>query len=309
MPYLTTLFTLIFLSVSLLGQSGKLDGPSLQTLSERERQLSDLAFTMHTDSSAAARFTACKELIQELVATLKEPNSYHYPFDSLRGLAVRHSPDNRFRFFTWELHVNADEYRHYGAIQMNTPDLQLIPLFDRGTDLRENPENALLSARNWLGYTVYDIVRAENAKGQDLYFLFGYDRYGKWRRQKILDVLTFGDDGQPSFGAPVFTTYSEDDLLLPDRHRMIFYYSAEANMVLEYNAEDNSIYYENLVLLPGPNGEGPVHMPDGSYHALTPNERGMWVEMEKVYHHKYEEAPREAGKAPAGRDLFGRERN
>ncbi len=309
MRYPFVLIALMAISVSLCGQGAKLNKSALKSLAERELQLSELAYTMHTDSSAAARFTACKELIQELVTTLKQPNSYHYPFDSLRGLAVRHSPDNEFRFFTWELHVNADEYRHYGAIQMNARDLQLVPLFDRGNDLRENPENTVLTAENWLGYTVYDIVASNGAAGEKLYFLFGYDRYGKWRRQKVLDVLTFDGSRQPSFGAPIFTSYSEDGLPLPDRHRMIFYYSAEANMVLEYSADDNSIYYENLVLLPGPSGEGPVYMPDGSYHALTPDERGMWVETEKVYHHKYEEAPREAGKAPAGRDLFGRERN
>ncbi|OAV45307.1 hypothetical protein A3850_012735 [Lewinella sp. 4G2] len=290
----------------LSAQAKSLSKKAMREVQAQEEKLVGLSYVMHTDSSADQRFAACRELIKELVETLKTPNSYSYPFDSLRGVVVKESPDQKFRIFSWELHVDADLYRHYGAIQFNESKLKLIPLMDRGDELRENPENVVLTPDNWLGYVTYDIVPAGKYNGETMYFLFGFDRYGKFRRQKILDVLTFDQFGKPSFGAPVFRTYTPEGLLMEDRKRIILMYGAESAVVMRHDIYNNRIIYENLVMMPGNSGEGPVNVPDGSYHSLELDDQGIWFEVEKVFDHKYEEAPREAGKAPAGQDLFGR---
>ncbi|NJC24899.1 hypothetical protein [Neolewinella antarctica] len=291
------------------GQATELSDDQTKSLREQEAALVELSYEMHTDSSDDARFLACKELIKGLVEALKTPNSYRYPFDSLRGVVIKESPDQKFRLFTWELHVNADTYRHYGAIQMNTTDLQLQPLLDRGAALRENPENAAMSAENWLGYVVYDIIPAGGYDGQPAYFIFGFDRYAKWSRRKVLDVLTFGGDGNANFGAPVFKTYTEGGFLVEDRKRIIINYGAEGNVTLKYEPETNRVIYENVVMVPGTRGSGPVNMPDGSYRALELNDEGIWVENDRLFTHKYKEAPREEAKSSAGQDIIGRQKS
>jgi hypothetical protein len=296
---------LLALTVTGYAQSTALNPVDRDSMQLAEQDLLALSYVMHTDSSDERRFTACKELIRGLVASLNRPHSFEYTFPNLEGVSIQYAPDSSFRIFTWELHVNRDEYRHYGALQRNTEKLTLTPLIDRGFNLRENPENAILSADNWLGYVIYRMVPGGTFNGQPYYLLFGFDRFGTWRRQKILDVLTFDAAGKPQFGLPVFETYTERGQPLPDRSRIILEYGAEGQVAMQYELATNRIVYENLILMPGSNEEGPVNMPDGSYHALEYQD-GRWVEIDKVFNHVYDKAPRDPQRKQDDRDIVGR---
>lgn len=303
---LTSLCLLVF-SLAGIAQSGELSQENRDSMELAEQELLALSYVMHTDSSADRRFTACKELIRGLVTSLNRPNSFRYAFPELEGVSIQYAPDSSFRIFTWELHVNRDEYRHYGALQRNTENLQLTPLIDRGFTLRENPENAILGPDNWLGYVVYRMIPGGTYNGSPYYLLFGFDRFGTWRRQKILDVLTFDQNGKPQFGLPIFDTYTEKGQLMPDRSRIILEYGAEGRVAMQYEADSNRIVYENLILMPGTNEEGPVNMPDGSYHALEYRD-GRWTEITKIFNHVYDKAPRDPERKADGRDILGRHR-
>lgn len=292
--------------LSLFAQAGPLSADDRASLTAAEANLLELSYTMHTDSNEEARFTACKSLIKELVNALKTPNSFNYDFAALKGVNVLSAPDSSFRFFSWELHVDRDTYRHYGAIQFNSGQLKLVPLIDRGSKLRQNPETAITSNENWLGYVAYKLLPGGTFDGKKYYLLFGYDRYGIYRRQKILDVFYFDEQGVPSFGLPVFVTYTPEGHLLEDRTRLILQYSAEANVAMRFEEESQRIIYENLILAKGPNDEGPVNMPDGSYHALELGKDGRWHEVSKVFSHKYEKAPKPAPKQVTKSDILGR---
>ncbi|WP_104420261.1 hypothetical protein [Neolewinella xylanilytica] len=273
---------------------------------EGESRMADLLQVVYADSSQQARFQATRDLIKELVQTLDRPHSFTYSFAALPGLSIQYAPDSTFRVFTWELNIDRDQYRHFGAIQRRADTLALTPLVDRGDSWLENPENAVVGADNWLGYAVYDVVPGGTYEGKPYYFVLGYDSYGAFRRRKILDVVRFDADGAPRFGLPVFTTYTDSGLLLADRARIILEYAAEATVALREDSELGGILYENLIMMPGSNGEGPVQVPDGSYHLLEMDDRGQWLEKEQVFTHKYEEAPREVPKPSEGRDIFGR---
>lgn len=277
-----------------------------RALAQAELRMSALTETMHTDSSADERFAATRALIRTLVEALDRPRSYDYRFEDLPGVSVRYAPDDRFRVFSWELNVDRDTYRHYGAIQLNSDSLQLYPLIDRGGDWIDNPENHISGADDWMGYVVYGVMHdpAWTYRGRPYYFILGYDSFGAYRRQKVLDVLTFDDGGKPTFGLPIFDTYTESGLLLPDRARLTQLYGAEANVVLRYDDRLGGVVYENLVMVPGSHGEGPVSIPDGSYRLLK-LEDGRWREQEKVFDHRYDEAPRES-RVDTTRDLFGK---
>jgi hypothetical protein len=289
-------------------QSGSLSAADREELRAAERRMQALLERVHTDSTEADRFLAARDLIRTLVEALDRPNSFNYAFPELDGLSIQYPEDRSFRIFSWELYVDRETYRHYGAIQLNEQDLKLIPLVDRGDDWVGNPENEINKADRWLGYTVYGIREAGVYRGQPYYFLLGYDSYSAYRRRKILDVLRFDESGTPVFGLPVFETYTDNDLLLADRARIIMPYGAEANVTLRFDPELEGVVYENLILVQGSYGEGPIHVPDGSYHLLESDERGIWREREQLFEHTYEEAPRFVPKDEAGRDLLGRER-
>ena len=311
MHYRTVLvITLLLGPLGLLwGQTaGELSTQDRQVLQEAEGRMATLIETVYTDSSAELRFQACRDLIRELVTALDRPHSFTYAFDSLPGLSIQYAPDRSFRLFTWELMVDRDGYRHYGAIQKNSEQLDLQALVDRGDTWLENPENAIVGADNWLGYVAYDLVEGGTYAGRPYYFVLGYDSYEAYRRRKVLDVLRFDPEGKAVFGLPIFTTYTESDLLLDGRARLIMTYGAEATIALRYDTELGGVIYENLVMVPGSYGEGPVSMPDGSYNRLALGQDGKWREETQVFTHKYEEAPREVPLPGEGRDLLGRPR-
>ncbi len=69
-----------------------------------------------------------QQLAKTLIQALKVPNSFNYPFDSIKNYITIVQPDDRsFRIFTWPLitlnyNVNnpsssEESYQYYGAIQ------------------------------------------------------------------------------------------------------------------------------------------------------------------------------------------------
>ena len=305
----TSLSTLLLCLIPLLGfgQAGKLKKKDIEAMQAAESRISELAYTLHTDSVETVRFQACKQMISELVEALKTPNSFNYTFPEMEGVAIRYAPDRSFRTITWELHVNRDEYRHYGAVQFNSKKLKLKPLLDRSSEWRTNPENMVTGSSNWLGYIIYDIIPGGTIGETPYYFVFGFDRHSGFIRRKVLDVLTFDAYDNIQFGLPVFTTYSSEGLLLSERARIILDYSAEANLVMKYDPASSRIIYENLIMMPGSDESGPVQMPDGSYHALEYQEDGKWHEVEKIFTHKYEKAPVDLMQRDSTRkDILGR---
>lgn len=297
---------LVFAATGLLAQTGQLSDADRAEMAAAEERLASLVETVYTDSSEVDRFQACRDLIRELVATLDRPHSFHYAFSEVPGLSIQYPADSSFRIFSWELYVDRDTYRQYGAIQKNADTLELIPLVDRGDTWLENPENAVVGADNWLGYVVYDVQEGGSYRGRPYYFVFGFDSYDAYRRRKILDVLSFDAAGKAVFGLPIFDTYTDSDLLLEGRARIILLYGAEATVALRYDAELGGVVYENLIMMPGNYGEGPVNIPDGSYHLLRPGDDNRWREEEQVFTHTYKEAPREVPKPSEGRDIIGR---
>ena len=306
---LLTLAALFLFSCCLGAQAGRLGKKHEREMALAEQQMAELITVLYTDSSETARFTACRDLIKTLVAALDRPNSFSYDFAPLPGLSIQYPQDRSFRLFTWELAVGPDEFRHYGALQRNEKKLALTPLVDRSDKWTDNPENRIVGADDWLGYLVYDLEAAGVHRGVPYYFLFGYDTYGSDQRRKILDVLSIDPaTGALTFGLPVFDTYSDADLLLADRARIILQYGAGATTALRYDRELGGVVYENLVMVAAGEDGAPVSMPDGSYHFLHMTDDGRWREQEKIFDHIYEEAPRESGKPGGGLDLMGRPR-
>ncbi|MEY3369157.1 MAG: hypothetical protein RI973_2312, partial [Bacteroidota bacterium] len=90
-------------------------------LEEYEDSLGYFGFLVINDSASENRFASCKLLIKTLVKALQVENSFHYPFEQLQTVSILYPPDSTFRIFTWQLYVDENDYRYYGAIQMNSP--------------------------------------------------------------------------------------------------------------------------------------------------------------------------------------------
>ena len=204
--------SLLLLSVLFLPQlfaqkkekpAGKLSAEAIASLHGTEDTLAILAYAVVNDSIEQERFAACKVLITSLVKALKTPNSFNYPFSRLQSLSIMAPPDSSFRIFTWQLFVNDSTYRYYGTIQMNQTELKLFPLIDRSFEMDIPPTYEQLTHDNWYGALYYNLRQFDTKEGRK-YLLIGYDAFSFFDKRKVIDILSFDDQGKPIFGAPVF---------------------------------------------------------------------------------------------------------
>lgn len=278
-----------------------------------EDTLGVLSFLIINDSLAENRFASCRAFIPKLVEALKHKNSFDYSFDRLQHISILNSPDSTFRIFTWQLYVDTDEYHYYGAIQMNTPDLQLFPLSDRSHEI-EGIEFEVLDMKKWYGAVYYNIKDFDTPQGKK-YLLFGFDGHSFFNKRKLIDVLHF-DQNNPLFGAPVFVQGTDSKEHPRHKMRVLLEYYAAASVKLNYDEIHQVIMFDNLQEMG--TAENLKMIPDGTYQGYQYSpEQGAWVHIEKLFHEILDEAPRpspifndetttEKGVKPKKRkDLFG----
>ena len=94
--------------------------------------MSRYAYDIINAQEPSQRFRADSFFIRMLVRSLKLPNSFYFPFDSLQTISKLYAPDSSFRIFTWQIKKDAYVFFQRGAIQMRTDDgsLKLFPLHD-----------------------------------------------------------------------------------------------------------------------------------------------------------------------------------
>lgn len=274
-----------------------------QAMETVEDTLGLLAYAFVNDSLEENRFLAVRAFIPKLVQALKKPGSFSYPFEQLSSVSIQYPADSTFRILTWQLYVDKDNYRYYGAIQMNSDELQLTPLVDRSFEIEDDLENTELSADRWYGAVYYNLHSVTQGD-QTYHLLFGYDGYEFFRKRKVVDVLRMVD-GKPVFGAPVFVKENSDGSI-STKQRLVFEYSAAASVSCNYDPALNLLMFDHLTTVGGEYGEGPVQIPDGTYEAYELL-NGRWMYVEKVFNTILEEAPRPNPvlKGRSGKNLNG----
>ena len=258
----------------------------LSKLETSEDTLGVLGYAIINDTLAEDRFVACRAFIPRLVEALKTPHSFHYPFEQLQSVSIQYPADSSFRIFTWQLMVDPGEFRYYGAIQMNTPELKLFPLRDRSFELQVDLEQAVIAPDQWYGNLVYRVHQFATDAGMR-YLLFGFDGYDGITRRKLVDVLSFDASGQPQLGAPVFVS---NDPTQPAKNRLVLEYAADVSITCNYDVVQEMIVFDHLILIAHPSTGEPVRVPDGSYEGYR-LENGRWVYVEKVFDHVYDTPP------------------
>ncbi|MEZ5038375.1 MAG: hypothetical protein R2828_00720 [Saprospiraceae bacterium] len=258
-----------------------------QSLHAYEDTLALLTYAIVNDSLPENRFGACRAFILKLKTALKTENSFHYPFKRIKSASILYPPDSTFRLITWQLYVDKDEYRYYGAIQMRSKNLELYPLIDRSFEMQGNLEQSVFTPSQWYGALYYNLKEVKTPNG-NYYLVFGYDGYEFFQKRKVIDVLTF-KDGQPVFGAPVFV-HEEPNRPAYTKNRVLIEYSAEVEVKLNYDEAFEKVMMDHLIAMPSPYGDGVTNYPDGSYEAYE-LKKGLWYHVSKVFHQVQDEPP------------------
>ncbi len=206
-----------------------------------------------------------KELNQTFMTLLRQtllrPESFDYPFDSLKTVSIIRPQDNSFRIFTWTLVdkdtlVNSKEnYTYYGMIQRRFPAVKgenpkifVIPLIQR-TEIHKIPrfDALIVPHTEWYGALYYHPRNTEygvlsfdgryqerlskKIKGKLRYYVvLGWNGYKRGTDYKIADVVAFDpqDSNKVYFGVPIF--YAKNGM----KCRLVYQYSQNSPFNLNY---------------------------------------------------------------------------
>lgn len=292
-----------FISQILFAQ--KIDKVNLQKLKSDENILKVTAKTMVLDSNASIRAVNDSIFIRQLVQSLKTPNSFYFPFDSLQTISHLYAPDSAFRIFTWQIERGFDFFRQRGAIQMNTKDgsLKLFPLFDV-SDFTENPNDSVRNMQNWIGAIYYKIILKTN-NNKKYYTLLGYDDNSASSTKKWVDVLTFDGQQQPQFGGKYFIYKLDEIKPKQPAYRFNLEYKKDGNPRLNYDPELDLIVFSHLVSETKDTRDKSTLIPDGEYEGFK-WENGKWNHVANLFDYKIDMKGVDPllGKPPVEKPLF-----
>lgn len=280
--YIFLLFLFIGISFHSQAQFSKKDSVFIQRMEDTIKVYGDTMVNSQTEEN---RFIASYRIVKNLVSILKIKNSYQYQLDSLLPMQILNSPDNKFRIFTWFVINDNQQYRYFGAIQMNSDTLSLFPLVDY-SEFIEKPEAQTVDNNNWYGALYYQIVPVKQKK-KTYYMLLGSNGFTLVSNKKVMEVLWFSEDNKPRFGAPLI---EKDNKTL---NRFILEFSNDTWAALRYVPEETKIIYDHVL----PNDEDLVgffsqYLPDGTYEGFQ-WKKGKWHHIDMIEYQK-----REDGEAP-----------
>jgi hypothetical protein len=233
------------------------------------------------------RQETCFKLIKTMVTFIKMPNSFYYNTDSIKHLGVLKDNKGTFKLFVWHLKKDDVSYRYYGVIQKNNPEkVEYFPFFDFSDEI-SNAKDSILTNKRWFGAHYYEMVE-HKTKGERTYTLLGWKNYGPRSNKKVIDVLSFAEDGTPIFGRkdffenPVEEKKRNPDIPLEKVHRVIFEFMGEASMILRYLPKEKMIVFDHLVPInETARGFFEAYIPDLSYDGLK-FKKGKWELVENL---------------------------
>ncbi|MGK0388909.1 MAG: hypothetical protein ACI94Y_001642 [Maribacter sp.] len=308
-------FFVIMLSFVFAGVFAQADSVRVEQtpLTIAEDSLKGWAKTFMTNRDVDVRTEAADKFVEGLYAALETPASFDYKFDSLFTVSQLYPADSTFRIMTWQLYIDKDEYKYFGIIQQRgDKEKNISPKITRLNDFSgrmKNIEDKVLSAENWYGVLYYNIEPFKTKKGMK-YALFGFDAYKFFEKRKLMEILSFDENREPIFGAPVIEyTIKRNNVPAKEAmfHRFMIEYSANASASINFNLDEEMILFDHLIPMSSSFPDVPyVMVPDGSYEGFK-MKRGVWTYVEKVYDQISDEAPRPSpvfdGKK---RDILGR---
>jgi hypothetical protein len=262
----------------------KLSARERKDFTKREDSLKIFAENIVFGQEAEDRFHADSIFVRMLVRTLKQKNSFYFPFDSLQTISRLYSPDSAFRIFTWQLKKDEYSFYHRGAIQMKTEDgsLKLTPLHDVAP-FSDKLNDTVRTAKNWIGVIYYRII-LKTFNSKKYYTLLGFDDFSSSSNKKWMEVMTFDENGGPVFGGK-YISFKDDTTKKPVQLRFNIEYKKEAATSFNYDPELDMIIFDDLISENNEPAHKETYIPDGDFQGFK-WENGQWVHVDKVFNFK-----------------------
>jgi hypothetical protein len=252
-------------------QSDRMDNMAM--LRKMEDSLVRSADSMFYTPIPDFRTEYCEAFVKQLIRTLKIPGSFNYPFDSLqKTINLIYPEDKHFRIFNWPIAYTDVRLRYYAAIQMNSEELKLTPLYDNSDLLSKTDEDKVFGPREWIGGLIYNII-TKKVDDEPVYCLLGINDGNPISTKKFIDPLIFTDKG-PTFGAPIFAIGSEKN---PSQgvNRFILEYKKGVSIGMNWDQEQKAILFDDIASQINDPNRKYTFVPTGQYNGLRWS-NGKW---------------------------------
>jgi len=191
-------------------------------------------------------------------------------FTDLRYLGQILSPDSRLKIITWNLNLTDGTNKYFCYLIRKGNKGKSNQVFKlTGVNMDEPPSiNTTYSADNWYG-ALYYAVQPFRYKRETYYTLLGLDYTNLLVSTKIIDALTFTEEGGIIFGKECFIKGDEK------RFRELLSYSSDGVVTLKVNNR-KSIIFDHLVPVSQVRQNSPeYYVPEFSFDAYI-LKKGMW---------------------------------
>lgn len=273
------IFILFLFSLKVSAQEGSVEKRAFDLDNDSLKSICKKIYNSKSDSD---KKKYNDQLLRTFETVLIKPNSFDYPFDSLNDIARLIPPNKTFRIINWNVPYSDGTQEYFGFIQYKhiqikkkglfkkekTETFQLYPLIDKSSEIK-NPENSISDNKKWFGMLYYKII-TKKTKSKTYYTLLGWDGNDKFSVKKIIDVLTFDNNGTPRFGADIFNMSKKNP------KRVIFEYASSCSMSLKYSNKKDSIVFDHLTPAQAQlEGQYQYYCPDMSYDGFG-FKKGKW---------------------------------
>ncbi len=208
-----------------------------------------------------------QEFSQTLSKVILMEGAFDYPFQKLsQKMSTITSPDGVFRFFNWNVEDSYKEHNFYALVlkyNEKEDNYEVIKLKDNYRYIF-SPDTKSLDHTNWYGALYYQIIPIKKGN-KTIYTLLGWNGNNRSSTKKIIEAMTFANHSSIKFGETIFKYGKEM------KRRIVFEYSAEANMSLKYykKKKEQKIVFDHLSpQSPQVEGIRSFYFPDLSFDAL-----------------------------------------
>lgn len=192
--------------------------------------LDSLAKALFSEADDSLKFQINNQLENLMSDFLLQEQSVGFNFDSLRFVKSVQPENTSFRLITWTVPLTSGSFLYSGFIQKirkNFP-VDIIHLENCGTE----PEDTKVYQKdNWPSAVYTGLIEKKGDQGK-FYTLIGWVGGKETTARRVLEVLTFDQDGNPVFGSPVFITQSG-----MKKHRVIFEFTDQIPFHLAYEQQ------------------------------------------------------------------------
>lgn len=232
----------------------------IEKLSQRLHSVSDDSVRMQINDSISGFIDSYS--LSDTVFTSR--------FDNARYIGQITSADSVLKIITWNMITEKGENSYFCyLIRKRAKNGSNIINRLTGKYLLDPPDpDTTYDQKNWYGALYYE-ARPVPDTSQNSWILLGIDYGNPEISRKIIDVVTFNNDGTPTFGDKIF----HDGNRL--RNRIVHEYANGAVMSLRF-LNDTSIVFDHLVPMdPGLKDNRKYYAPDYSYDAYI-YKNGIW---------------------------------